>query len=146
MGGVECKSQIGAGTCFSRAIAAPVVEVADFESKPLRGMTILVIAAEHDARRFIHEPLRWLGATVEVAQTSESAIARVQNTELASVDAMVIDKREPTDAHIASLRREARTSVMPVIAVGHLLQSKSRSPGVVWIEGNPLRIPRLRMA
>jgi PAS domain S-box-containing protein len=138
MGGrVECESRVGDGTRFSVIVPAPPVAAAHAENDLLKGVKYLVIAEDPDARKFIHEALRWLGAETEFLSI-EAATGRIQTPGSPSVDAILIDKREPVEAHVASLRGEVATSATPIVAIGRDADPRPVAAGVVWVDGNPL--------
>ncbi|GAB3103670.1 ATP-binding protein [Lysobacter terrae] len=139
MGGrVECESRVGVGTRLSVIIPAPSAVAESAEPKPLHGMRVLVIARDHDAGRFVEAPLCWLGAQVEFATTAEAAIARLQDPGRPSVDAVLIGKREPANAHIAALRDAPSAPALPIVVIDGDADTTPVSAGIVRIGGNPL--------
>ncbi|WP_187308453.1 ATP-binding protein [Lysobacter antibioticus] len=138
MGGeVECESRLGLGTRFILAIPLLPASSLDIELKPLLGIRVLVIAGNHNARKFIRGPLNWLGAEVAFTSSPESAITRILNQELEAIDVVMIDKREPAAACIDFLVQEMGGAAIPIVAIGHPTDL-ALGTGAIWVEGDPL--------
>ncbi|GAB3372605.1 hypothetical protein GCM10027431_23110 [Lysobacter rhizosphaerae] len=139
MGGrVECRSEVGKGTCFSFLLPVQAVVAARAEVLFLQGLRALAIVAP-ERNKYLREPLRWLGAEVEFVGDADAALLRITNAQEPRIDVVLIEPQAIDGDDLPSLCERLSATRVPVVAIAteQVLPPESRVH-VVFVEGSPL--------